>query len=254
MPEQLDAVARQFGSHAGAYLVSAVHATGEDLRYLDAAAAAAGAPMVLDLGCGAGHASFAVAASAACVVAFDVSREMLDVVARAAGERGLSNIVVRQGSTDSLPFEDSAFDLVVSRFSAHHWAEWQQGLREAARVLRPGGRLIVIDIVSPEAPMLDSHLQTVELLRDPSHVRDHSARQWRAAFDACGMQVSTHRTWKLRMEFRSWVERSGTTPQRRDAIAALFGAAPREVTAYFQVEADGSFSIDAGLFEAVKRS
>ncbi|WOH75430.1 class I SAM-dependent methyltransferase [Bradyrhizobium sp. NDS-1] len=50
------------------------------------------------------------------IVAYDLSLEMLDVVARAAGERGLENVTVRQGAVESLPFDENSFDVVLSRF------------------------------------------------------------------------------------------------------------------------------------------
>ena len=59
------------------------------------------------------------------VVAYDLSAEMLDVVAEAAEERGLRNIKTQQGVVESLPFEDASFDLVVSRYSAHHWRDFE---------------------------------------------------------------------------------------------------------------------------------
>src|SRR5215469_4748067 len=88
-------VDQQFGSRAAAYLNSAVHATGADLQALSALVDAHAQAYVLDLGCGAGHVSFNVAPRAHAVVAYDLSAEMLDVVARTAAERGFTNVVTR---------------------------------------------------------------------------------------------------------------------------------------------------------------
>src|ERR1700719_4198715 len=90
-------VGRQFGTRAAAYLSSAVHAQGADLQALAALADAGSEMRVLDLGCGAGHVSFAVASRAKAVTAYDLSADMLDVVARAAKDRGFANITTRQG-------------------------------------------------------------------------------------------------------------------------------------------------------------
>lgn len=68
------------------------------------------------MGCGADHASFAVAPVAASVTAFDLSPEMLAVVGAAAQQRGLHNLATEQGNAASLPFADAAFDMVVTRF------------------------------------------------------------------------------------------------------------------------------------------
>ena len=75
-----DHVEKQFSSQASEYLTSTVHASGRDLQrladYPDAS--------VLDMGCGAGHASFVAAQNVSTVVAYDLSAHMLDVVAQAA--------------------------------------------------------------------------------------------------------------------------------------------------------------------------
>lgn len=101
------------------------------------------------MGCGAGHASFAAAHQVKQVVAYDLSAQMLDVVAQAAKEKGLDNIATRQGYAESLPFEDGSFDVVISRYSAHHWHDVGRALREVNRVLKPGGVVIVMDVMSP---------------------------------------------------------------------------------------------------------
>jgi len=246
-------VVQQFGSTASAYLTSAVHAQGADLDMLRAAAQRLSHPSVLDLGCGAGHASFAVAPHAQSVTAFDLSAQMLDVVAQAARERGLHNLETRQGNAAQLPFADASFDLVVTRFSAHHWLDVPAALREVARVLRPQGSFIVIDIVAPQEPLYDTTLQAVELLRDGSHVRDYRVCEWQARLDKAGFAHRVDNQWKLTMRFDDWTSRMRTPAPRVEAIRSLFDAAPEEARAYFALEEDYSFAIDAALFVATKR-
>ncbi|MGO0765593.1 class I SAM-dependent methyltransferase, partial [Citrobacter freundii] len=86
------------------------------------------------------------------VMAYDLSSQMLEVVAKAAKDRGLDNIATRQGYAESLPFEDNVFDVVISRYSTHHWHDVGRALREVNRVLKPGGVLIVMDVMSPGHP------------------------------------------------------------------------------------------------------
>jgi len=239
--------ATQFGASAANYLSSPVHAGGADLTRL---AALAGQSRSLDLGCGAGHASFALARGGAReVIAYDPSAEMLAVVAREAAARGSSCIVTRQGAAESLPFEDRSFDLIATRFSAHHWVSVPRALAECARVLRPGGRLVVIDVVAPETPLLDTALQVIEFLRDASHVRDYRCTEWAGMLRAAGFAVAAESGWKLPMDFPSWIARIGTPPARVDALRAVFAALPSEATDYFAVDAGFSFAIDAASFE-----
>lgn len=253
--DQHGLVDRQFGTTAAAYLTSQVHAAGADLDELTALAAAIRPAQVLDLGCGAGHVSFALARGGASrVYAYDLSEAMLDVVAAEARTRAHLNIEPRVGSAEQLPFADESIDWVVTRFSAHHWLDLRAALVEAARVLQPGGRLIVIDVVAPEAPLYDTVLQTLEILRDASHVRNHRVSEWQAMIMAAGFGAPSVHGWKLPMEFDAWVRRIATPPERVLALKAVFAALPAEARAYFQVDAALSFAIDCSWFEARRAS
>jgi SAM-dependent methyltransferase len=247
-------VGQQFGTQAAAYLSSAVHAQGADLQALVALVDDKRQARVLDLGCGAGHVSFNVAPRAKEVVAYDLSSDMLAVVARAAAKRGLINIATRQGVAEQLPFEDASFDYVLSRYSTHHWRDFEAGLREVTRVLRPGGIAGFVDAVSPGLPLLDTYLQAVELLRDPSHVRDYSRAEWDGAMVRAGLRPRAVGTYHVRLDFATWVERMRTPKLQVDAIRALQAAMSESVARYFEIGADGSFTLDVALFQAAKAS
>ncbi|WP_316153172.1 class I SAM-dependent methyltransferase [Cupriavidus sp. BIC8F] len=257
--QQQELVAAQFGATASAYLTSTVHASGADLQQLqDELAAlipAANRPRsrVLDLGCGAGHASFAAATVAGEVTAYDLSADMLAVVEAAARERGLANIRARQGAAEQLPFDDASFCAVVSRMSAHHWRDVPAALAEIRRVLRPGGRVVLIDIAGAPDPLRDTWLQSVELLRDPSHVRDYTPAGWRAMFEAAGFGadgIAVSDIWRIGIEFDSWVRRMRTAPVAVEAIRHLWQMAPAEVREHYRVQADGSFELEAVMVTA----
>lgn len=243
-------VAQQFGATARAYLESVTHATGEDLEMLGREIAATPRAAVLDLGCGAGHASFAVAPHAASVTAYDLTAQMLAVVRREASTRGIKNISTVQGMAEALSFPDAHFDFVISRYSAHHWHDVPAALREVRRVLKSGGRALMIDTAGGETPLLDTHLQTVEILRDPSHIRNHSAREWLALFHQAGFTASLLQQWQVALEFSSWTERQRTAPERVAAIHAVWNAAPDEVRSFFDVQPDGSFTLQKILIAA----
>lgn len=242
-------VSEQFGSTAAAYLTSTVHAQGADLQQLAAYASRFPQGKALDVGCGAGHAAFAIAPHIGTVVAYDLATEMLDVVQHAAVERGLNNLHVQQGSAERMPFADASFDLVCTRFSAHHWTRLPEALAEMARVLKPGGMCIVIDTASPEDVLTDTYFQSIELLRDTSHVRNRSLSSWRQLLNQAGLHPTADQSWKLPLQFDTWVARMRTPAERVVAIKSLWDSAPSEVTAYFDLQGDYSFSIDAILLE-----
>jgi ubiquinone/menaquinone biosynthesis C-methylase UbiE len=240
----------QFGPRAQAYVDSAVHARGPDLDAAQAIVEAAAPRHALDIGTGGGHLAYLLARVAPHVTATDLSHDMLAAVAAAARARGLTNIETVPAPAERLPFDDGRFDLVGCRFSAHHWRDVDAGLHEARRVLARGGTAVFIDAVSPAVPLFDTHLQAVEVLRDPSHVRDYSLAEWSAALARAGFSVASTRAFRLRLEFTSWIARMQTPAALAAAIRALQRSAAAETRAYFAIEEDGSFLLDVLLMAA----
>jgi ubiquinone/menaquinone biosynthesis C-methylase UbiE len=245
-------ISKSFGSNAERYLTSPVHSTGADLDFLARSAAAFGQARVLDLGCGAGHASFATAPFAREVIAFDLTPAMLEVTEAAAKERGLANISTMQGSVEELPFHSAQFDFVVSRYSAHHWNDVPRALREVKRVLKSGGQVCFIDLTGAPSPLLDTYLQSVELARDPSHVRSYTIREWLSLFQAASFDARVEQNWRLALGFSSWVSRIGTSAEGIAAVRSLWSGAPSEVREYFKLKDDLSFEVDAVMILAQK--
>ncbi|MGO9673729.1 MAG: class I SAM-dependent methyltransferase [Methylocella sp.] len=242
-------VADQFGPRAAAYVESAVHAQGEDLLRLVEIVLGHGGARALDMGCGGGHVGFHVAPHVADVVAYDLSEDMLRTVAIEASKRGLAALRTSQGSVECMPFENGEFDFVFSRYSAHHWRDLGTALKEARRVLRPGGAAAFIDVVAPADPLFDTYLQTVELLRDPSHVRDYAPSQWEHALSVAGFRLTKSTARRLRLEFASWISRMGTPAAHAEAILSLQRKMSKGVIDHFAIEADGSFTVDTMAME-----
>jgi ubiquinone/menaquinone biosynthesis C-methylase UbiE len=243
---------QQFDPQAQAYLTSTVHAQGPDFGKAKALIAQTIPPtgQAIDVGCGAGHLSFALAPMLTRVVAVDPSSNMLSTVAQTAATRGLTQIETLQASAESLPFADACCDLVCTRYSAHHWRQLKSALYEARRILKPHGYMLIIDVLGDEDPLVDTHLQTLEVLRDLSHVRNRTATEWRALLEQTGFSLLDHVSWPLPLVFKSWIERMSTAPERASLIRAFQDEAPREVHAALRFEADGSFTVHTGLFWA----
>lgn len=245
-----ETVQNQFDPRAQAYLKSAVHAAGPDLeraRVLVSRSAPDKA-RALDIGCGAGHLSFALAPHVGRMVALDPSPGMLEAVSKAAAAKGLSQIEIRQANAQALPFDDGSFDLVCTRYSAHHWTRLGKAAQEVVRVLAPDGHALIIDTLGHGEPLVDTFLQSIELLRDPSHVRNRSVAEWRSLLHAAGLLELEYAEWPIRLEFGSWIGRMGTPADRAAVIRSLQDGAPKEVRQALNIEADGSFTIQTGLF------
>ena len=243
-------VQNQFGPTATDYVHSAVHSAGADLHRIAEIAAALAPRRALDLGCGGGHVAYAVAPHADEVVASDLSPDMTAAVAAEAARRGLGNIQTVTTRAEALEFPDASFDFLACRFTVHHWRDVAAGLREARRVLRPGAPAVFADVLAPAMAAADTHLQAVELLRDPSHGRDYREDEWRSLLGQADFAVGAITRGRLRMDFADWTARMRTSPDRAAAIRTLQALAGSEVASHFGIEADGSFTIDTILIEA----
>ncbi len=245
---QQDYAAAQYSPRAADYVTSAVHAAGPDLDQMEALLAGQCEATVLDLGCGGGHVSYRAAPHVAQVVAVDVTAAMLEQVQKTAAEKGLQNIVTRQAAAEALPFADGVFDIVLCRFTAHHWQDFSAGLREARRMLKPGGLAMFIDTVAPASPVLDTHLQAIELLRDASHVRNFTVAEWVAALAQAGFALEGFLLRRLHLDFADWTARTKTPPELVAAIRHLQQNAPENVKTHLAIGQDGSFEIGAATF------
>jgi ubiquinone/menaquinone biosynthesis C-methylase UbiE len=104
---------------------------------------------ILDLGCGTGRLLQRAADTwpTATFIGVDAASVMVDQARRA--REGDDRFLFEVGDAAAIPFEDACVDLVFSTISFHHWADQRGGVREAARVLRPGGLFVLADFRPP---------------------------------------------------------------------------------------------------------
>lgn len=115
---------------------------------LDLAAELAAPTSILDVGCGTGRLLRAAGQRwpSATLNGVDPAEGMVEAA------RALTpNATIQRGLAESLPLEDTSVDLAVSTMSFHHWSDQAAGVREIARVIRPGGHIILVDFAPPVA-------------------------------------------------------------------------------------------------------
>jgi ubiquinone/menaquinone biosynthesis C-methylase UbiE len=133
---------------------------------------------VLDVACGAGAVACHAAHIAKQVTGIDLTPEMIERARGLQAEQNLANLSWQIGDVAQLPFPPNVFDVVFTRYSFHHFLRPDRVLAEMFRVCRPGGRIVVADLVLPKEKI--AAYDRMEVLRDPSHVHvlaEHELQQ-----------------------------------------------------------------------------
>ena len=250
-----DTARRQWAAVAERYGAGWTQANAPDLGWLVEAVRPTKADRAIDVGTGGGHAALALAPAVASVAAIDPTPEMLAVASRLAAERGIANITFTRAAADALPFPDATFDVAISRFSVHHWPQPGPAFREIGRVVRPGGRLALVDMVAPATGPIDTFVNAIELLRDPSHARSLRVSDWLALLDGAGFEARVEREWVIRHDTERWMAQTDPPEWRREAVRRLLLDAQAATRAACAIADDGSaFSVGCGLIAATLRA
>lgn len=250
-------VRQQFAGNAEKYVTSARHAKGEDLAMLVSSSKADAHMDVLDIATGGGHVANALAPQVRHVTAYDLTREMLEVAERFIRSNGHANVSYVTGDAEQLPFEDASFDLVTCRIAAHHFTDIPAFAAEALRVVKPGGKLLLIDNLAPEQNRYDAFYNEIEKRRDASHVRAWKKSEWVQVLEKTGFRLETLACFSKPFRFQDWCERAGLPEADRDGLERKLLEAEEDVRGYFSVQTDeagrlSSFSGEAVYIQAVR--
>jgi ubiquinone/menaquinone biosynthesis C-methylase UbiE len=221
-----DEMRTRFASVASNYVTSSFHASPERLEEVVALCEPRSDDEVIDVATGTGNTALALAPHVRRVVGLDLTPEMLAQARLLARERELANTEWQEGDAEALPFAADSFDLWTARAAPHHFHDLQRALGEAWRVLRPGGRAVVVDCSPP--PAARDLLHRVEVGRDPSHVLSRTLEEWRSLFDDAGFRLEVLRRAELDWDFEAWNLRIGVPPEEMEELAAVVESAEGE--------------------------
>jgi SAM-dependent methyltransferase len=182
----------------------------------------------IDVGCGAGALALALAPLVREVVGVDRVPELLEL----ARERAPANAQFVEGDATELSFDTASFDLAGTLRTLHHVRRPELVIAELARVVRPGGRVLVIDQLAPIDPLEAYPVDRFERARDPSHARLLPEIDLRQLFEANGLVLVRSRQDEERRELGAYLDLAGCTGEARDSALAL---APHGRDAYTAV-------------------
>jgi ubiquinone/menaquinone biosynthesis C-methylase UbiE len=175
----------------------------------------------IDIATGPGHTALAFAPKVKHVIASDVTPEMLQVARKLAEKRGLANVSFVEVPAEKLPFENGSFDLVTCRTAPHHFADVGAFVMEVARVLRPGGVFGLVDNISPDDAKAAAPYNEFEKLRDPSHGRCLSEKEWLDLITRAGLAVRHREILSKDIELEGWAGRMQASSDTKKKLGAI---------------------------------
>jgi len=235
---------QQFGQHAEKYRKSAVHGDQNTLEHIVHMLAPKASENAIDIGCGGGHMSAALAQWVRELVAVDVTPQMLIQTGLLAREKGLSNVVGCVADARNLPFAPEIFDLVTCRIVLHHVPRVGEAIAEMGRVLKVGGRLLIQDILGIENPFARAYMDEIEVLRDPSHVKDYNSLEWNSFLTEAKLGVIRREVLPGSYRLKDWTSRSGASKENYDLIVRKLEDMPENVRGDLKARfVDGDWTI-----------
>lgn len=151
------------------------------------------------------------------VVCLDTTAAMLQVGRQAAQDSHLDNMVFVKGNAEELPFLDDSFDILLSRLAFHHFLNTDSVFCEMVRVLKPGGKLVLIDMEAAEESLRESE-DEIETLRDPSHVKNLSRNEMLELFSSHKLTIEKCETTEMPTYLNHWLELTKTPDNIRQTI------------------------------------
>lgn len=209
----------QFGKQAEAYAKGNIFV---DVVHLSEVVKRSGVEKnhrVLDIATGAGFLALEFAKKADVSIGCDLTRNMLLKAREKERSLGLKNTGFLLSDVESLPFPDESFDIVSCRFAFHHFPNPEKALLEMRRVCR--GTLVLVDGVSSEDVEKSLFHNSIEKMRDPSHVRIYALSEIEDMFNVAGADITDITHWEIPQDFEEWMTRAGTDKGQTEMIESM---------------------------------
>jgi SAM-dependent methyltransferase len=231
-----DSIREEFTHQTDSFATSAAMSGADTLGALVELVPADPEARWLETACGPGLVARALAPKVASVHGVDLTPAMVERARDDALAERIDNATFSLGDATALEFDDGSFDGAVNRLSLHHIPAPQRAVREMARVVRPGGWVVVADLLTDAEPEAMAWHQEVERLRDPSHWSSLTRQRLLRIGEEAGLTLDSEQVTELDLDYDDWLARGSAGPSVAPLIERLLLEAPDGVTAFRVVD------------------
>lgn len=192
----------------------------------------------LEVACGPGLISRALASRVGSVTGIDLTPAMVEEARRGARSARIDNVSFTVGDATSLTYPDGSFDGAITRFSFHHIPSPDRVLNEMARVVRPGGAIVVGDQLTDDDAMRAAWHQEIERLRDPTHWASLRLSRLHEMGAEAGLRLEEEKLVQTDIDFEEWLGRGSGGPARAALIDRLLEQRPEGAESFRVVDGE----------------
>ncbi len=214
-------VREQFNRQADAYAAMQVVRDERILEFLVGISGVTRDDAVLDVASGPGFMTMAFAARAARAVGVDITDRFLESARAEAARREIANVTFVQGDVENLQFGPATFRIALCKFAFHHFPKPERVLGEMKRVLAPGGRIVLVDMLASEDPAQAAYHNRIERLCDPTHAAALPESGFKRMFADLGLDVAFEVKGETSYALEDWLRHGGPGPEETKQIEAL---------------------------------
>lgn len=179
------------------------------------------------------------------VVCLDATPAMLEVGQKEAEKSGIGNMEFINGFVEEIPFLDGYFDIVLTRLAFHHFPKIEGPFAEMDRVLKQGGKLVIIDMEAAAYELREIE-DRIETMRDPSHVKNLSKQEFTHLFQKHGYTITKEESTTIPVSLKAWLALTNTPENTCKEIIDLMEEDIREgkPTGFAPYTKDGEIYFD----------
>ncbi|MGH8012318.1 MAG: class I SAM-dependent methyltransferase [Candidatus Binataceae bacterium] len=220
----LSTIQSQFRRQAEVYSTMPVVTDPALLEFMVSVSGVAANEHVLDVASGPGYVALAFAPHCARVIGLDATDRLVARARVTAAERGITNVWFALGDVERMALRASGFELATCRFAFHHFPHPATVIAEMCRVTRPGGRMVIVDMLASEDQAKADYHNAMERLCDPSHARALPASEFERIFTEHGLEITFKQSRKTSYRVEDWIAHGAPPPENAAKIVAMMEA------------------------------